>query len=229
MKLRWMFLAMAIGGLPGPAWGAESSPSAAADPELPQAPDWNAARSMLANPPFTREINLSDTLVLTGLAYVQGKPVATLTHKRTKQNYLVTTEPNHLGWKLAEASPSSEPGFTQVKMYVGGELVTIHFGEDQLVPGKNAGQAARWRSLTDREIYRTDENGKTYVRGSIYLPDADRERYYNGWSREAHDKFRDVIRSHREQMFRWSHEERAAFAKKVFDSIDAADRARSRR
>ena len=78
-------------------------------------------------------------------------------------------------------------------------------------------------------MIRTDENGKPYVRVSPYLSDADRERYYKSWSREAHDKFRDIVRENRDAMMKASPQDRAAFAKKAFDKLDAEERARGGR
>lgn len=195
----------------------------APDPDLPQPLDLTVAQPLLASSPFTRAINLSDSITLTGIAYVQGQPVATLTDKRTKENILVSRVPNSRGWSLADAIPSTELRFTSVRILVGPELVTIRYGDAQLAPTTQA------RYPTDAEALRNDENGKAYVRGSVYLPDADRERYYHGLSREAHNKFREVIRANREMMIKASPEERAAFAKKVFDAVDAEDRARQRR
>lgn len=210
----------------GAAWtggGLHAADGKSSDPDLPQPLDPDVALPPLESSPFTRAINLSDSIALTGIAYVQGVPVATLTDKRTKENILVSKEPNSRGWSLAEAIPGTELRFTSVRIQVGQEIVTIRYGDAQLAPTTQA------RYPTDAEAIRHDENGKPYVRGSVYLPDADRERYYRGLSREAHDKFRDVIRANREKMFKASPEERAAFAKKVFDAVDAEDRARQRR
>ena len=112
---------------------------------------------------------------------------------------------------------------TSVKIMVGGEVVTIHYGDAQLAPATQA------KYPTDAEAIRNDENGKPYVRGSAYLSEADREKYYRGFSREAHEKFRDIIRDNREMMFKATPEERAAFSKKTFDAIDAEDKARQRK
>jgi len=195
----------------------------APDPDLPQPLDLAVAQPLLESSPFTRAINLSDSITLTGIAYVQGQPVATLTDKRTKENILVSREPNSRGWSLADAIPSTELRFASVRIQVGPELVTIRYGDAQLAP------TTQGRYPTDAEAVRNDEHGKPYVRGSVYLPDADRERYYHGLSREAHSKFRDVIRANREMMFKASPEERAAFAKKVFDAVEAEDKARQRK
>lgn len=198
------------------------------DPDLPQPLDLSVVQSLIEKPPFTRPLDLSDSLHLTGVAYVEGKPVATLVDKNTKKNYLVSGEPNALGWRLAEANVSSEIRLTNIKIMVGTEMVTIHYSDAQLAPTSRGGTGPS-RYPTDSEAIRNDENGKPYVRASVYLSDADRERYYKNFSREAHEKFRDVVRGNREMMFKASPQERAAFAKKVFDKIEAGDKARQGR
>jgi hypothetical protein len=196
-----------------------------ADPDLPQPLDPRVAAPLIEKPPFTRALDLSEKLQLTGIAYVEGKPVATLMDRDTKQNYLVSEQPNALGWKLAEANASTEPRLTSVILSVGAERVTIRYGDAQLTP-TSSGRAGPSRWPTNEEVMRPDENGKIYVRASPYLSDADRDRYYKSWSREAHDKFRDVVRNNRDMMFKASPQERANFAKKAFDQIDAEERAR---
>ncbi len=197
------------------------------DPDLPQPLNLDEAQPLLQSSPFTRALNLSDSLMLTGIAYVQGKPVATVTDRATRQSYLVSEEPNAQGWRLAEASASNEPRRTQVTLVVGTEEVTIHYNEGQLTPTSNKSAFAS-RFPTEQEVTRKDENGKTYISGSMYLSDADHETYRNGMSKEAHDKFRQEIRDARDKMAAFSPEERANFAKKVFDNaVDSEDKARA--
>jgi hypothetical protein len=195
----------------------------APDPDLPQPLDLQAAQPMLESSPFTRPLDLSDSLMLTGIAYVQGKPVATVADKATRQSYLVSEEPNAQGWKLAGASASNEPRRSQVKLLVGTEEVIIHYNDSQLTPTSNKSVFAS-RFPTEEEVTRKDENGKPYISGSLYLSDADRDRYHSGISKEAHDKFRQEIRDNRAMMFSASPEERAAFAKKVFDKVVSEDK-----
>lgn len=199
-----------------------------ADPDLPQPLDLSVAAPLIEKPPFTRALDLSEKLQLTGIAYVDGRPVATLLDRDTKQNYLVSSQPNALGWTLAEASASSELRLSSVKLQVGTELVTIHYGTDQLTPKSN-GRVGPSVWPSEQEALRNDENGRPYVRGSVYLSDADRERYYRGFSREGHEKFRDVMRDNRDKMFKASPQERAAIAKKVFDQVDAEEKNRGQR
>lgn len=228
MKLKSHFTILTFMALVFPVLKGDAEEKGVPDPDLPQPLDLSVVRSLIEKPPFTRPLDLSESLQLTGVAYVEGKPVATLVDKATKKNYLVSEEPNTLGWRLAEAHVSSQLSLSSIKIMVGTELVTIRYSEAQLAPTSRGGSGPS-RYPTDSEAIRNDENGKPYVRASVYLSDADRERYYKNFSREAHDKFRDVVRGNREMMFKASPQERANFAKKIFDQISAEDKARQGR
>jgi hypothetical protein len=196
------------------------------DPDLPQPLDLSVAAPLITKSPFTRALNLSEKLQLTGIAFVQGKPVATLMDRETKQNYLVSEEPNSQGWKLAKTNASTALKASSVQLQVGSETVTIHYGDSQLTPTSGSGRAGPSVWPSEQEVMRTDENGKQYVRSSAYLSDADRDRYYRGWSREAHDKYRGIIMDQQEVMLKASPQQRADIAKKVFDQVDAEEKAR---
>ena len=86
------------------AFAADTKKKPVADPELPQPLDSTVAQPLLDSSPFTRALNLSDSLTLTGIAYIQGKPVATIFDKNKKTSHVVSEEPNAQGWKLAEAN-----------------------------------------------------------------------------------------------------------------------------
>jgi hypothetical protein len=204
-----------------------SADTPASDPDLPQPLDPSVATPLISKSPFTRALNLAEKLQLTGIAYVQGKPVATLVDRETKQNYLVSDQPNSQGWKLAGATASTALKAASVQLQVGNETVTIHYGDAQLTPASAGGGRSGpsvWPS--EQEVMRIGEDGKQYVRSSAYLSDADRERYYRGWSREAHDKYRGILMDQRETMLKASPQQRADIAKKVFDQVDAEEKAR---
>ncbi|MDB6075104.1 MAG: hypothetical protein JWO89_2744 [Verrucomicrobiaceae bacterium] len=197
------------------------------DPDLPQPLDVSTFQPLLANPPFNRVVDFTESLLLTGVATVGGKPMATLMDKATKKSYVVSEEPNAQGWKLVQALGSNELRLTQIKLMVGPEIVTLRYSESQLNPAKVGSGTVKYP--TREEAIRKDQDGKEYVRGSAYLSQADQDRYHNGISREAHDKFRDVIRDNRDKMFQMTDEQRAAFSKKVFDRISADDKGGQKR
>jgi hypothetical protein len=220
-------LGLALSSVSLSAADTKASTPAAADPDLPQPLDLNVAAPLLESSPFTRALDLSDSLMLTGIAYVKGRPVVTLANKATQERYVVSEEPNALGWRLMEASPATELRFTQAKLMVGTETITVRYSEAQLTPTAK-GFVPGGRTPTEQEYMRKDENGKAYVSGSVYLSEADHDRYRNSLSKEAHDRFREIIRDSRDKMFSMSATERADFAKKVLDKVDAEDKTKKK-
>ena len=62
------------------------------------------------------------------------------------------------------------------------------------------------------------------MKSSLYLSEADRDRYRNGMSKEAHNLYRQTMRDNGEKMLSLSPEQRAAFAKQVFDKVSSEDK-----
>ena len=56
---------------------------APSDPDLPQPLNLSVTQSLIEKSPFTRPLDLSDSLQLTGGGYVDGKPVATVVVRET--------------------------------------------------------------------------------------------------------------------------------------------------
>lgn len=199
----------------------------ASDPDLPQPLDTSSITSVVHQSPFNRVVSFEGTYSLTGVAWVDGKPLATILNTETKKRFVVSTEPNAEGWRLASANLTTDPKYSSVKLIVGGEEVSLRYTMPA-VPEKS--QSSRSfgggrviepvdiHNLKEEDYIRKDENGKPYVRGSIYLPQADREYYYNGMPQEARDKFRQLTRDHRDTMFRMSPDQRATFSKRAFDA-----------
>lgn len=211
--------------------GLAAEASAAPDPDLPQAFDPSALTS-LTKSPFNRVVSFEDTFMLTGIAFMEGKPMATLVNKQTKQRFLVCDEPNRDGWRLAEASNTSDVYEAAVKLFYGDEEVYLHYTDVLKMPEKRS-SSSRHREVTPVDIHRLsesdyirkDENGKPYVRGSIYLPTADRDRYYNDMSDAARDRFRDIVKNNRDNMMRYTPDQRAAYSKKAFDQALSEEKA----
>lgn len=199
---------------------------AADDPDLPTTFDPTVMTPLLENPPFTRSVNLSDSLILTGVAYVDGKPIATLLDKETKKNYVVSDQPNSHGWTLQEASKTTDVKKTQAKVVIGGEVVSIRYDEDAMTPeamkknrdkikpGGPSGQHGG--GDRDRDRFRRSDRGPS---------EEDRKRY-ESLSDKARDKFREVLREKfQDPNFRNApEEERRNAIRAAFDKIEKADK-----
>ena len=201
--------------------GADDAQSA--DPDLPQPFDAGVTRVLIENSPFTRAVNLAENLQLTGMAYLDGKPVITVKDTTTNKSHLVTMEPNTLGWRLESVVPGSQANSSRATIVVGSEVVTIHQVAMQITPARKSGGGGGSPGYmpskipTPEEFTGHDDKG-AYVRGVPYLSDEDRAKFREV-PREVREKFLEVVHDHRDRLFKASHEERASFVKKVFDSV----------
>lgn len=90
---------------------------------------------LLSNSPFTRSLNLSDTLSLTGVAHLGDQAMITLVDRKSNETYVVSGDNNSQGWKLVEISPEDDLETMTAKIAVnGGEMITVRFDEKQLNP-----------------------------------------------------------------------------------------------
>lgn len=197
--------------------------AAAGDPDLPKAVVPDDVAPLITASPFTRSLNLSDSLVLTGIAYIEGKPVATILNRETKENFVVSENPNAQGWTLAETSATVQLNRTQAKIMVGGEVITIRYSDAQLTPEsmkKGGFKPGGGGSEGDR---RHDGPRRDGPRPS----DEDRRRF-ESLSEAARSKFIEKMRESREKMQNATPEERMAYAKKIFERIEADDKGTKR-
>jgi hypothetical protein len=191
------------------------APAAAApagDPDLPKSVNLASAQNLIDNSPFTRTLNLSDSLVLTGIAYIEGKPVATILNKATKESYVVSDEPNAQGWKLAETSASHTLTRTQAKLVVGSEIVTVRYSDEPVSNEPN-----------QRRPEGGDRGERPRREGSRGPDDEGRQRFM-ALSEAARSKFIEKMRESREKMGNASPEERSAYVKKIFDKVERDDK-----
>lgn len=192
-----------------------------ADPDLPVPFDLKEAGSLSTNSPFTRALDLSDSLALTGIAYVEGKPVATIHNRATKESYVVSEDPNAQGWKLVEMNASKDLHRAEVKIVANGETVTVRYGDEQLTPGAKKGSMPGGGGPPGSGGPPGGDPNR--VRTSSYLGDGGRDRYFQ-LSDGARDKFRELMRQRREANPNASMEEMSAFARQEFEKIEADDR-----
>jgi len=88
--------------------------------------------------PFSRSLNLSDSLILTGIATLDEVRVATLMNKETKETFVVSGTLNSQGWKMVELKENEDLEKVVAKVAVdGGEVVTVRYAEWQVKPGQS--------------------------------------------------------------------------------------------
>lgn len=115
--------------------GAEESPAAAILPAAVEAGDFTALRGQS---PFLRSLNLSDSLILTGFADVEGERVATIMNKETKETYVVSSQLNSQGWKMVDLKTDPDLEKVAAKVAIeGGEVVTVRYANPALKPGES--------------------------------------------------------------------------------------------
>jgi hypothetical protein len=206
---------------------ASSLPAAAPiDPDLPQPFDPRSLSSLLQSPPFTRTVNLSDSLILTGMAYVDKKPVASLLDSETKKTYVVSEEPNALGWRIAEATPASKLARAQLKLQIGTEVVTIRYNQEGITDTMKDGKPAPFStSRGNRDDRGPGEGDKGYKRSMRGPSEEDRKRY-ESLSEEAKEKVRNMFRDPglRDKMMSMSDDDRRNYIRSQVDKIESDDK-----
>jgi hypothetical protein len=191
------------------------------DTDLPQPLDRSFANELVSNSPFSRSVNLEETLQLTGIAYVNGRPVATVLNKQTKERVLVFEEPNALGWQLMAANAGTDPSNSQIEMKVGQETITMHYhGQEMSTDG-----GGKTNSKTRLAGAGKSKDGDK-MRPSSLLGDQGREMYAS-LSSNARDKFKDLMKSRLEKHPELTPEQNADYAKKVFAKLKATDQPNS--
>ena len=189
--------------------------TAVVDPDLPQPMDRSFAENLVTHSPFTRSVNLEDTLQLTGIAYVNGRPVATVLNKQTKERVLVFEEPNALGWQLLAANAGTDPSNSQIEMKVGPETITMHYhGQEMSTDGGGKKQS--------KAMLAGSGNSKDDLKPSSLLGNQGREMYAS-LSSNARDKFKDLMKSRLEKHPELTPEQNADYAQKVFAKLKATD------
>jgi hypothetical protein len=191
------------------------------DPDLPKPFDPTQLASLIANPPFTRSVNPSDSLVLSGLAFIDGKPVATLFDSATKTSFVVSDQPNAKGWTLSEALATQDIRRAQAKISIGGEIVSIRYNKDALLPD-NLKKERSGENRGPPPGGPPPGGGEGYQRSGPRPSKEDIERYQS-LSDKGRDKLREEFTKNRERLMNATPEERSAFMRSTFERISKED------
>src|SRR5688572_18030609 len=96
---------------------------------IPQPLQIDDFAALMTSPPFTRALNLSDSLVLTGVARFDKDVVATILDTTTQKSQVVSQNPNHDGWQLLSVGgdPANSLTWTARVQVPGGEVISIRY------------------------------------------------------------------------------------------------------
>lgn len=194
-------------------------PAGPIDPDLPQPFDPNTLAAVVENSPFTRIVSISDSLVLTGMAYVDGKPVVTIFDRNAKQSIVVSEEPNLKGWKLVGAQPSEKIDRAQAKIAIGGETFSVRHAtltKDDMRKDKDKGERREGGPSGGDDRFKRGNRG----------PSEEDRKKYESLSEKARDKFREQLREKfSDEKFRNAPEEdRRNAVRTIFEKIEKEDK-----
>lgn len=137
------------------------------DSSLPSPVDSTQWHPLLTQSPFTRTLFLSESLILTGVAKVDGKPVATLMDTEAAESIAVSERPSERGWKLVEMSGTEDIETAVVVIAVeSGESIKVRYDRERM---KTASQRmkfaaqARSQQVTSRTQARSSGGGASNV------------------------------------------------------------------
>ena len=100
---------------------------------LPEAVDEGYFAPLKERSPFTRPFNLSDTLVLSGVAKLDGEPVATLIDTADGQTLVISAIPNYLGWKLIELERPDDLDVAIASVTVEtGDIIRVYYDKERV-------------------------------------------------------------------------------------------------
>lgn len=190
--------------------------------DLPQPFDSNTVTPLIQNSPFIRSVSLTDSLVLTGLAYIDGKPVVTIMNTETHQSYSVSQEPNALGWKLTEATATTDINRASAKVAIGGEVVVIRYNKDLMTP--DALKKNRPKNPPNGPPP-GDGGGDRFRRSEGRGPSEEDRRRYESMSEAGKEKLRSFFRDNMDKLrTAGTDEERRALVRSAFERIEKEDK-----
>lgn len=124
---------------PVPLSGADDSTSPPFSPEGTTPATEEDFSPLKTSSPFLRSLDLSESLILTGIARIKGDVFATLLDRETKETHVVSQSANPLGWRMVGiAGNQADLGSVTAQISVaGGEVFSVRFDENQLKPGES--------------------------------------------------------------------------------------------
>lgn len=147
------------------------TPSPSDDGAIPQAVKMEDFEVLITNPPFTRSLGVSDSLILTGLAHFEQDVFATLLDTKTFESHVVSKTANFQGWQLVGVG--GDPALIQTwvaKIQIpGGEVISIRYQKPppKIVRARSGGGSSGGNSppLTSAQLDEAKQAAVNYREG----------------------------------------------------------------
>ena len=91
------------------------------EPAIPSPVSAENYPNLLERPPFRQVLSLSQSLVLSGVAFLPDTKVVTIWDRSTGNSFVVTATPNPQGWKLIDLKQSSDLSNVAATIAAGGK------------------------------------------------------------------------------------------------------------
>ena len=199
----------------------ESLPESATDvggAPLPAAIDPSHFSAFLENSPFTRVLDLSQAYALTGIAEIDGEPVATILDREQKKTLVITGSQGPAGWKLVAIESGETPESAAATIQFGDQETTVLRFDPTLRQGDPLTRVER----TVRQITIVSERGKK----SDVRQGEERARYYQAIKdRQAKlsDRQKEIVREVMAEKIKahpqWTPRDRGTLYLKVMDHV----------
>lgn len=94
--------------------------------------------AMTTESPFSRSIDVSDSLILTGIAKMDERILVTLLNKETKETFVVSDEANPQGWKMTALKDNEDLEKISATIALGAtQTVVVRYDDSSLKPGES--------------------------------------------------------------------------------------------
>jgi hypothetical protein len=105
------------------------SPPSDDDGAIPQSVNEANFDALFTNSPFTRTLGVSDSIILTGVAHIEGDVFATLLDTETMRSQVVSKTANLQGWQLVGVSgnPAESRTWAAKIQVMGGQVISVRY------------------------------------------------------------------------------------------------------
>ena len=128
---------------------AQSDPATSTLPSLVEIQNFAALQEQS---PFSRTLFLSESIVLSGRAWIDDRPVVTLIDTEEPRAFSISETPSETGWKLIELTGSEDIETCIATIAIeGGEVIRIRYNEERI---KSASQRLHFEAKKRSQIVR---------------------------------------------------------------------------